>query len=204
MIAPTGVFRQLQRAACTRSNVITKLAIKNSAVCCPRPIRNSPRDCGVFRRGCVLYRDSGIGPEIATKGVSGFSCSYEWPNRLVEEEKFAMALHPQPGQPVTFAGFERPGPFADWPQRCSLQKEWRRCGKSRCRCARGILHGPYWSLRWRERGRQRRRYVPRERVDAIQVALDQRRRLRPPVWSLRQTLAELRHLTKEIQDARND
>jgi len=77
----------------------------------------------------------------------------------------------------------------------SLQKEWRRCGKPSCHCTGKTLHGPYWYLRWREDGRQRRQYVPRERVNAIQEALEQRRRLRPPAWALRQELAELRELS---------
>jgi hypothetical protein len=111
-----------------------------------------------------------------------------------------MALHPQPEQSMAVAGVERPVPLAALPQTGSLQREWRRCGKHSCRCARGILHGPYWYLRWREHGRQRRQYVPRERRDAIHVALEERRRLRPPVWSLRQSLTELRRLAKEIQD----
>ena len=73
-----------------------------------------------------------------------------------------------------------------------------------CRCTRGRLHGPYWYLRWRTRGRQRRRYVPRKQVDATRAALEQRRRLRPPAWSLRQALAELRQLTKEVQHVGHD
>jgi hypothetical protein len=82
----------------------------------------------------------------------------------------------------------------------SLQAEWRRCGKPRCRCARGTLHGPYWYLRWREDGRQRRQYVPCEQVNVIRAAIAQRRRLRPPAWSLRQELAELRRLAQEVRD----
>ena len=82
----------------------------------------------------------------------------------------------------------------------SLQAEWRRCGKPRCRCARGTLHGPYWYLRWREDGRQCRQYVPREQVNAMRAAIARRRRLRPPAWSLRQELAELRRLAQEVRD----
>ncbi len=82
----------------------------------------------------------------------------------------------------------------------SLQPEWRRCGKPRCRCASGTLHGPYWYLRWREGGRQRRQYVPCEQVNAMRAAIAQRRRLRPPAWSLRQELAELRRLAQEVRD----
>jgi hypothetical protein len=106
-----------------------------------------------------------------------------------------VVRHPLSERQMTFAGLPPTG---------SLQREWRRCGKPRCRCARGMLHGPYWYLRWREGGRQRRRYVPRARVDATRVAIEQRRRLRPPAWSLRQTLAELRQLAKEVYDAGQD
>ena len=97
-----------------------------------------------------------------------------------------------------------PKTVAGLPQTGSLQREWRRCGKPTCRCTRGRLHGPYWYLRWRTRGRQRRRYVPRKQVDATRAALEQRRRLRPPAWSLRQALAELRQLTKEVQHVGHD
>src|SRR6266567_4396140 len=63
------------------------------------------------------------------------------------------------------------------PKTGSLQAEWRRCGKG---------------------GRQRRRYVPGEQVNAMRAAIAQRRRLRPPAWSLRQELAELRQLAQDI------
>src|SRR6266581_173708 len=86
------------------------------------------------------------------------------------------------------------------PKTGSLQEEWRRCGKSTCRCASGTLHGPYWYLRWREGGRQRRQYVPSEQVNAIREAVEQPRRLRPPTWSLRQELAGLRRLAQEVRD----
>ena len=36
------------------------------------------------------------------------------------------------------------------PLRGSLHAEMKGCGKPACRCARGNLHGPYWSHRWRE------------------------------------------------------
>jgi uncharacterized protein DUF6788 len=56
-----------------------------------------------------------------------------------------MASHPRLEQQRTVAGLPRTG---------SLQREWRRCGKPTCRCAGGMLHGPYWYLRWRDRGSQ--------------------------------------------------
>jgi hypothetical protein len=48
----------------------------------------------------------------------------------------------------------------------------------------GCSTAPIGTLPWRDRGRQRRRYVPRKPVDATRAALEQRRRLRPPAWSL--------------------
>jgi hypothetical protein len=34
-----------------------------------------------------------------------------------------------------------------------------RCGKEKCRCASGELHGPYWYAYWSEGGRTRSQYV---------------------------------------------
>ena len=49
-----------------------------------------------------------------------------------------------------------------------LVPEGVRCGRSPCRCERGERHGPYWYLRWRDStGRQRRAYVPRDRLRTI-------------------------------------
>ncbi len=35
------------------------------------------------------------------------------------------------------------------------QLEYVRCGKARCRCKIGVLHGPYWyAYRWRKKTRR--------------------------------------------------
>jgi hypothetical protein len=69
-----------------------------------------------------------------------------------------------------------------------------RCGKPACRCTRGELHGPYLYRRWREGGRQRRQYVPQRDAARLTAALAEWRRLHPPVYRVRQELAELRKL----------
>ena len=81
----------------------------------------------------------------------------------------------------------------------SLQPERKRCGVPTCRCAAGALHGIYWVRRWRERGRQRRAYVPRDQVEQVRAAIDLWHRLHPRPWVVRQALAELRHLELEAQ-----
>ena len=61
----------------------------------------------------------------------------------------------------------------------SLHLEWRRCGKSNCRCAKGIQHGPYIVRRWRENGRQRKQLVPAEHLLETIAAIGERRALAP-------------------------
>jgi hypothetical protein len=80
----------------------------------------------------------------------------------------------------------------------SLHLEWRRCGKASCRCVRGALHGPYVVRRWREHGKQRKVYVPRQRVEEVTAGIVAWQRLHPPAWTMRQLLADLRRLEHEV------
>ena len=73
----------------------------------------------------------------------------------------------------------------------SLQREWKRCGKLACRCARGELHGPYWYRRWWESGRQHKQYVQPADMDNVLTALADWRRLHPSIWPVRKLLAEI-------------
>jgi hypothetical protein len=84
------------------------------------------------------------------------------------------------------------------PLRGSLHVEWRRCGKPRCRCTRGTLHGPYWVRRWWENGKQRKAYVRRHQVADVAAGIAAWQTLHPPVWAMRQALADLRRLEQEI------
>ena len=79
-----------------------------------------------------------------------------------------------------------------------LRAERVRCGKPACRCARGALHGPYLYHRWREGGRQRRRYVKPDEAERVRAALAAWRRLHPPARSTRDLLAELRLLSRQL------
>ena len=85
------------------------------------------------------------------------------------------------------------------PLRGSLQPTLNHCGKPVCRCTQGVLHGPYWSLRWREDGRQRRRYVRPADIEQVRASLAEWRRLHPRARSMRDVLAELRRLLRDIE-----
>ena len=79
-----------------------------------------------------------------------------------------------------------------------LRAELVRCGKPSCRCTRGERHGPYLYHRWREQGRQHRRYVKSGEAEQVREALAEWRRLHPPARSTRELLAELRRLFREL------
>ena len=69
----------------------------------------------------------------------------------------------------------------------SVCPQWVRCGKPSCRCARGELHGPYFSLFWRAGGRLHKRYV--RAADAA---------------STRQTAARQRQETRRARERATD
>ena len=53
----------------------------------------------------------------------------------------------------------------------TIVRAYVRCGKERCRCRRGELHGPYWYLYYRQYGRGRwrlrKQYVRSRDVAAL-------------------------------------
>ena len=85
------------------------------------------------------------------------------------------------------------------PLRGTLRAELVRCGKPSCRCARGERHGPYFYRRWREGGRQRRQYVRPGDAGHVRAALAEWRRLHPPARSMRDELADLRRLLRQLE-----
>ncbi len=72
----------------------------------------------------------------------------------------------------------------------SVHVEFRRCGKSNCRCARGYLHGPYYVRRWREGRRQRKALVKAENVPAVLAAIAERQAV-APISRIRGSLARI-------------
>ena len=75
----------------------------------------------------------------------------------------------------------------------SVHMEFKRCGKVKCRCAKGNLHGPYFTRRWRENGRLRRQYVPMAQLRAVLIAIGREKETRLAVQEVTATLRELRH-----------
>jgi hypothetical protein len=84
----------------------------------------------------------------------------------------------------------------------SLHAEWKTCGKPNCRCVHGDLHGPYYFRHWREHGRQRKVYVPRDQCAEVKQAIEEANAARALTWATRQALAELHRMEKEILGCR--
>jgi hypothetical protein len=80
----------------------------------------------------------------------------------------------------------------------AVMLDWKRCGKRGCRCVRGELHGPYFSRRWRQDGRQRRVYVRPHDLGSVETAVRAWRQLHPPARALRERLRELRQILGSI------
>jgi len=80
----------------------------------------------------------------------------------------------------------------------SLHLERRRCGKPTCRCRRGEWHGPYVYRYWYQDGQRCKAYVPRDRIPEVAAGIAAWQTLHPPVWAMRQALADLRRLEQEI------
>ena len=74
----------------------------------------------------------------------------------------------------------------------SLHQEWKRCGKSNCRCRTGALHGPYYYLRQRVAGRQKKVYIARKDVPSALLSIEARR------WAAQ----EMRQLERSLRRRR--
>ena len=82
-----------------------------------------------------------------------------------------------------------------------LVREYKKCGKANCRCARGQFHGPYFYHVVRDRyGRKHRQYVRQAEVARVRgLCLDERaKRLTRP--SVRETIRTLKRLWEDLDD----
>jgi hypothetical protein len=81
----------------------------------------------------------------------------------------------------------------------SVHLEWKRCGRTWCRCSRGHLHGPYFYRRWREDGRQRTEYVKRADLESTLLAIELRKAETVPVYQIKASLSGAVATTRRIK-----
>ena len=77
--------------------------------------------------------------------------------------------------------------------------ERKRCSKPNCRCARdkNALHGDYFYRYYRENGRLRKAYVPRDRVEQVRTACA---RYREERRARREVTHLLQHHSKSLNE----
>jgi hypothetical protein len=75
----------------------------------------------------------------------------------------------------------------------SLHLDWTTCGKPTCRCARGILHGPYVYRRWRDGPKQCKAYVPVRELPRVLAEMEAKRALMPKPTEMKRMLRDLRN-----------
>ena len=80
----------------------------------------------------------------------------------------------------------------------SLVKQYVVCGKSGCRCQRGQKHGPLYYLYWKEQGRSRSLYVPREKVVEIRRQIQNYRRVQKEL--AKRVRGQLREWQSNLQE----
>jgi hypothetical protein len=80
----------------------------------------------------------------------------------------------------------------------SLVGQYVICGKAGCRCSRGKKHGPLYYLYWKEQGRSRSLYVPREKVSELHGQIQNYRRFQTELAALlRRQLRDWQRKLKE-------
>lgn len=88
----------------------------------------------------------------------------------------------------------------------TVHRQFVRCGKASCKCARGELHGAYYYYFVRVGGRLRKCYLKSDEVQAVMAACRARRadetarrmETRQAHQSIRELVARLRHIQSEL------
>ena len=76
----------------------------------------------------------------------------------------------------------------------SLVERWMPCGKPNCRCATGTeLHGPYYQLSWKEKGKTVSHRLSQEYAKLYQEWIANRRRLESILKQMRAVSRKARH-----------
>jgi hypothetical protein len=78
-------------------------------------------------------------------------------------------------------------------------RQWVRCGRPNCRCARGELHGPYHYHFVRANGRLRKRYVQPDEVERVRAACQARQREQRELAQWRECWEQLATTLREIE-----
>jgi hypothetical protein len=78
-------------------------------------------------------------------------------------------------------------------------RQWVRCGRPNCRCARGGLHGPFYYRFWRVAGRLRKAYVRRTDLDRVRSQCLARQQFQRDITTSWEEWRQLVSLIREVE-----
>jgi hypothetical protein len=87
----------------------------------------------------------------------------EWLHELIRKAEEADCLEKSPSRKQTVA--EQPL------ENMTYRLESIRCGKNKCKCARGKLHGPYWYSYMRIEGIVKSKYIGKKLPREVEVSI---------------------------------
>jgi hypothetical protein len=86
----------------------------------------------------------------------------------------------------------------------TVHREFKKCGKSNCKCARGELHGAYYYHFVRVDRKLKKRYLKASEVEQVKIAcLGRREKEKEQRTHQRAAWKHLREIREEIREFRN-
>jgi hypothetical protein len=79
-------------------------------------------------------------------------------------------------------------------------EQWKCCGRPRCRCTRGQLHGPYFYRFWREGGRLHKAYVRPADLEQVRAACNARLQFQKQLSAGWEDWRKLRDQIREVEN----
>ena len=90
------------------------------------------------------------------------------------------------------------------PKNGAICRQFVKCGRPNCRCARGAPHVAFY-LFWRQDGMLKKCYVPRRHAEALRALLASRRALRKAAREEKRAAhARWSELTRMVREAERD
>lgn len=81
------------------------------------------------------------------------------------------------------------------PLRGGILEQFKRCGRSNCKCVNGSLHGPYYYRVWMARGIRYKSYVKKADFDRIKAGIE-------AFHAKKRDRAEIQTILRENREAR--
>jgi hypothetical protein len=91
------------------------------------------------------------------------------------------------------------------PKKKAICQQYRKCGKAKCKCNNGTLHGPYYFYFYRVEGKLKKSYIRKSDAQTLWESYSQRRDLQKQRAADRKEFAQLcrdlRHFNRLLAES---